>query len=535
MFFPKPAAIHRLSPFPMNDPIARPSQFSLARPSHFLTFRGMRFLLALLALAFCPLINQAANSQPESHSDAEIIARCDTGLADVLTFMRGKPDLFSNNRDGLLTLEEKREVWNTWKRFLEYQLALEAVAHVHSKYHLLSGKAERDSFFSGYSASITQYRYALEFLELTRNNDALDKLLNETVPDIGLAAEAYSKFKFQFLNAGRGIEFAAREVVYASYARKEEPANSATLKAHSSRIWEMGRGRGQTMSLRNAVQVVRKVGFNAWLPIQTGVSEWMGDTKVYRAKKSLISSEQIAALRVEPGDIMLQRRDWYLSNIGLPGFWPHAALYIGTPDERRKYFDDPSVNEWVKKMGEPSGDLDKLLAANYPDAYNWTKKSEHGHSYRVLEAISEGVTFTTLEHSADADTMAVLRPKRSKKEKAAALFRAFHYAGRPYDFNFDFDTDASLVCTELVCKAYEPNNDSTGLNFPVDSMLGRKVVPANLIVRQFDETYGTEKQQLELIHFLDANERSKRALAADVDEFRQSWRRPKWHVFTQGR
>jgi hypothetical protein len=288
------------------------------------------------------------------------------------------------------------------------------------------------------------------------------------------------------------------------------------------------------MTLRNAAKIVRKVGFNAWLPIQTGVSEWMGDTKVYRPKKSLISPKQIAALRIEPGDIMLQRRDWYLSNIGLPGFWPHAALYIGTPAERRAYFHDPEVEDWVKKQGEPSGDLEKLLEGTYPEAYAWTSKEEEGHPYRVLEAISEGVTFTTLEHSAAADTMAVLRPKRSKKAKAAALYRAFHYAGRPYDFNFDFDTDAALVCTELVCKAYEPNDDSLGLTFPVDTMLGRKVVPANLIVRQFDQQFGTDQQQLDLIHFLDANEKSRRALASDVDQFRQSWRRPKWHVWMQG-
>ena len=491
-----------------------------------------------LAVLFILLSLSAFGAQPQqsaSHGDAEVIARCDSGLAEVLAFMRSKPELFRENRGSLLTFEEKREVWNTWKRFLEYQLALEAVAQVHSKYHLQEGKAQAASFFTGYSACVTQYRYALEFLEITRSNSALDKLLDEAVPDIGLEANGYSRFKFQFLNTGRGIEFAAREVVFVSYARKQTPANLDVIEAHSKRIWEMGKGRGQQMTLRNAGKILRKVGFNAWLPIQTGVSEWMGDTKVYRPKKSLITPEQIAALKLEPGDIMLQRRDWYLSNIGLPGFWPHAALYIGTAEERKTYFNDPKVIEWVRSAGESSGDLDKLLERRYPKAYEWTSKSEHGHPYRVLEAISEGVTFTTLEHSADADSMAVLRPKRTKKEKAAALYRAFYYAGRPYDFNFDFDTDASLVCTELVCKAYEPSGDSAGLTFPVDTMLGRKVVPANLIVRQFDESYGTEEQQLELVQFLDAKERSKRAVVSTVEAFRQSWRRPKWHILMQGK
>jgi hypothetical protein len=33
---------------------------------------------------------------------------------------------------------------------------------------------------------------------------------------------------------------------------------------------------------------------------------------------------------MSPGCILLVRRQWYLSNIGIPGFWPHAVLYVGT-------------------------------------------------------------------------------------------------------------------------------------------------------------------------------------------------------------
>ena len=505
---------------------------------HFLMRTTAQLLLLGVLLSFVPAEILATSSVAKLTTGQQALStlsRCDAGLADVVAYVRKRPELFSKDREGLLTLEEKREIRNTWKRFLEYQLALETIAQANEKYYELDGKAEVESFYAGYAASVTQYRHALEFLELTGHNDAIDKLLNEPVPDIGLHEDAFSKFKFRFLNAGRGLEFAAREIVFASYSRKHEPPRREVLRAHASKIWEMGRGQGQKMTLRNAARIVQKAGFSAWLPIQTSVSEWMGDTKVYRPKKSLITPEQIARLSMEPGDIMLQRRDWYLSNVGLPGFWPHAALYIGTVEERRKYFDEPEVRTWVEKQSEPSGDLEKLLQKQYPNSYDWSKRSEEGHRFRVLEAISEGVVFTTLEHSAAADTMVVLRPKRTKKEKAAALFRAFHYIGRPYDFDFDFDTDTSLVCTELVCKAYEPNGDSAGLVFPVETMLGRKVIPANLIVQQFDETFGTARQQVEMVYFLDANERAGSSLLSTVDAFRKSWQRPKWHVFLQGR
>jgi len=250
----------------------------------------------------------------------------------------------------------------------------------------------------------------------------------------------------------------------------------------------------------------------------------------------LISQAQIKQLQQKllPGDVLLERREWYMSNIGLPGFWSHAALYLGTPEERRAFFADADTQAWVKKLGEPGGDLEALLQTRYPKAYEASiKPQEEHHAVRVMEAISEGVSFTTLEHSADCDSLVVLRPKLSKAEKAEALLRAFHYAGRPYDFNFDFATDSELVCTELVYKAYESAAGFRGLTFPLVEMLGRKVTPANQIARQFDAQCETAEEQFELVIFLDGQERRAKAVEASLATFRESWRRPKWHVLVQ--
>jgi hypothetical protein len=263
---------------------------------------------------------------------------------------------------------------------------------------------------------------------------------------------------------------------------------------------------------------------SAWLPVQAGVSTWMGDTKVHRLDQALISEKQIHALhaQLQPGDILLERREWYVSNVGLPGFWSHAALYVGTPEERREFFAD--------------GDLEARLRTNAPAMYpRSVEPQEHGHVVRVIEAISEGVSFTTLEHSAACDSLAVLRPRLPKAEKARAIARAFHYAGRPYDFNFDFATDSELVCTELIFKAYEPAAGMTGLTFPLVEMLGRQLTPANEIAKQFAAQYGTPDQQTELILFLDGHERAGDAVEGSIGTFRESWKRPKWHVLVQGK
>jgi hypothetical protein len=67
--------------------------------------------------------------------------------------------------------------------------------------------------------------------------------------------------------------------------------------------------------------------------------------------------------------------------------------------------------------------------------------------------------------------------------------------------------------------------------FPLVEMLGRKVTPANELAKQFDAQQGTGEEQFELVSFLDGQERKGEAVKASVTEFRQTWKRPKWHVF----
>jgi hypothetical protein len=72
-----------------------------------------------------------------------------------------------------------------------------------------------------------------------------------------------------------------------------------------------------------------------------------------------------------------------------------------------------------------------------------------------------------------------------------------------------------------------------GLDLPLVDMLGRKVTPANEIARQFDAQSWTGEAQFEFVAFLDGHEASGAAIEASLEEFRRSWRRPKWHVLAQ--
>jgi uncharacterized protein YycO len=464
---------------------------------------------------------QAADTterEARTASDLRAVRVYRQGLQTTWEYVAAHPELFPATKvkeQRMLNREQREAVWMTWKTLLDYVVALDAIGKSNLDCWRLRSPARHRAFQAGYAAFLAQYRFVTDFSQRAGNDPGLAVLLNEEVTEIGLPKNTYANLRLRFLNAARGAEFAALDAAYKSLADETPTEVRLGLEEDRQAIWKLGRGKGELMTLRNGFDLVRRAGFTVYFPVQAGVSEWMGDTKVARKDRSLITDAQIASLpaRLETGDILLERRDWYVSNVGLPGFWPHAALYVGTAEERRKFFGD-GIEKELAETG-------KAYAAS-------AEPQEHGHAPRVLEAMSEGVVFTTIEHSAACDSLAVLRPRLSKAQKAAALVRSFRYQGRPYDFNFDFRTDAALVCTELVYKGYEKS-----LQFGLVEMLGRPVLPANEIVKQFAASYGTAAQQFDLVLFLDGHEGQGKAVPAGVEEFRQSCRRPKWHIVTQ--
>jgi hypothetical protein len=294
---------------------------------------------------------------------------------------------------------------------------------------------------------------------------------------------------------------------------------------------------GAQLFAGNAVDVVKDGTAHAIFPVQKDFAEWAGDTRVARVGKPLVTADDISRLvlpKLEPGDIVVTRQNWFLSNIGLPGFWPHAELFVGTPKALAQAFDlDPTVSAWTRAQKEKAASFTELLQKRYPAKWKVYAEGKdfQGHGpIRVIESISEGVSFTATEHAFGVDYLAAMRPRRSPLVKAQAIERAFRYQGRPYDFDFDFFSDATLVCTELVYKAYQPSADMDGVQFDLVDVAGRRTLPANELVKRFDAEADRADRQLDFVVFLDAQEKAKKAFSSDASAFRASWKRLKWDV-----
>lgn len=500
---------------------------------------------ALIALLLLPRASSHSATTPSerqlattTETDIAAFLKHRKSLRAVMDFVRLRSDLFPTEplpKMRMLGRGDRGALWGVWRTALRDISALDDLARRHGPATNAGAKGrDMPSRVIAHGVALAEYRLALEFIDSADKDPSLDTLLNDAIPDAGLPKDSYYHFKSRFLRRDLGATLDSLRTAHKQLAENAPPRLRAAMDEDAAAIAKISREKLEQLNANESSYRLKKVALRAWFPLQAGVSEWMGDTKVIEHARSRVSEAQIREMpkRLQPGDIFLARREWYISNLGVPGFWPHSGMYIGTPGERRTFFDDPEVKAWVQQRGGEKGDFEALLRATYPSAYAKSlKPHEHGHVTRVIEVVSEGAVFSSIEHAADTDSLVMLRPRLSRKEKAVALFRAFGYHGRPYDFDFDFLTDSTLLCSELLYKSYEPSDGYRGLKFHVREIHGRLLTPANDIARQFDVEFGTPAQQLDLVFFLDGYKRGASAVEASAEEFRNSHKRAKWKTF----
>lgn len=257
-------------------------------------------------------------------------------------------------------------------------------------------------------------------------------------------------------------------------------------------------------------------------PYKTQFYTWAGDTRVITPDSASISLKQLEELRasVKPGDFFLNRSDYYISNIGIPGFWTHAGFYMGSSEELDDFFRaNKNCSDWVISMGEDSGILSNLLELKSGSKYQrcfgdklWLP---------VIESLSEGVVFSSYTDAVSKDGIVVLRPKVSKLKIAKAIYKAFELVDRPYDFNFDFSSDSLIACTELIHCIYKDSE-----LFSVGELFGHPFVTANEIIQHYDANFDNSK--IEMVYLFDGEKSFLSGSAEGNKILRKSWEDSFW-------
>jgi hypothetical protein len=163
---------------------------------------------------------------------------------------------------------------------------------------------------------------------------------------------------------------------------------------------------------------------------------------------------------LRPGDVILNRKEFAMTNYFLPGYWPHAALYLGTSDDLERM--------GLRQHEELVPRWRRLLALDADEPR------------RVLEAMRDGVCLRSLRNPFLADALVVMRPRIDESDIARAIGRGMQHEGKPYDFDFDFSRSDRLVCTEVVYRSYDGIG---GMRFAMTRRAGRLTIAAEDLLR----------------------------------------------------
>jgi len=326
----------------------------------------------------------------------------------------------------------------------------------------LSQSHDYQYFVLGYSAVCSLIRMDRFLLNKVATHTLIQRKLNEAFPNHRIERKQFSEIYQGLVHPHNAIRI---HQAHRILKKRKTAINRAVTNSPVENIFErlpqqeryidLSRKNYLLAWLKSRRLIWRRRGASAKQKSLFTIFEYGGrlaaDLALPRPKQvtSAIRSEVEALL--QPGDFFITRHSHALTNLFLPGFWPHAALYLGTPQDR-------------KRLGISAIPTKLVNASKY-----WVKQN------CVLEAQKDGVHFRPLSETLRVDAFVVVRPNFSNAEKKDAILRVIEHAGKAYNFDFDFFRSDQLVCTEVIYRAYDGIG---GFNIPLKERIGRKTLSA---------------------------------------------------------
>ena len=437
---------------------------------------------------------------------------------------------------GSYSQEENDDIREQYLEYLEHRDRLIRMAALYSAYETRIDKKRREqAFLLGYCAAVTAMDVGREFVVLFLNKHRARAKFNEPSKD-GREAGQF-ELVYESVTATRHMKMLEKYRTFHNThsARWQEEKEDPVFDKEQFN-WVIKHIHDGNKSIDDSINKKELDPLRAWFARLTWrlesnaykrvvygatrlAAERVSDTRIVQrehfisvalAQQAVTGSwTKVRGKTLQPGDIILTRRNWHLSNAFLPGFWPHAALYVGTQEQ-------------LKELG--------ITEENAGVGWEEYIKLQDGYPRVILEAVGEGVRFHCAEYTLHADYVMVLRPRlphlNDEQKKAAlktALLKAFiEYHGLPYDFDFNFVDEHKIVCSELIYRIY-----SEELDFDWETVVGKEVVSPLSIARRFKRELGSDKAQFEFILFLDKVPRENRAYFSTLDDCCKSVDRPK--------
>lgn len=418
-----------------------------------------------------------ADLEDQIRRDIETLREIVSGLNRLEEQLKEAQATIQARVRGYFTPDEDDRVRQMLLAYRNYRRALYEIIDRYRDYRELGDLSlQSRRFMVAFGAALILYAKSLKLIQHYEHEPLIRQKLNEADSKFDLEAgffdrilEAFSSFQNYRLITGADRDWRTRRRTIQRLKLAQTP-DAAWLcevirhqrRALRTRFWHvlLRRLRYDWRALwKTTTQPVKEARY-ALQSLLGGAFAGLRTTTRYQPA---IDDAILAKLRsvLQPGDVLLVRAEQKVTTALLPGFWAHAALYLGTAAE-----------------------LDSLDLGNHPHVrtFRATTSPDTAPFGHVLEAISPRALINPLEKCLYADHVAVFRPNVSAPQMRESLIEAFGHLGKPYDFEFDFNVTTRIVCTELVYRTYHRR---AGIEFQLVKRLGRYTLSCDDIVNQF--------------------------------------------------
>lgn len=439
-------------------------------------------------------LKPSATAAVGSAAEAQLLADRDTlrgivaGLDRLEARVDETPVFAAAAQRGYFTPDEDDRVRQGLLVYRNYRLAAYEIIFRYRDYVQIVDESLRlRSFLVAFAAALALYAKSLKIIQVTEHQPLLRAKLNEPDAKFDLEAGFFDDVLVGYSSLSNYRALARADRFWRGQRRS---ANARRLAADADWGWLCdGIRRKRVIVRRRLLDVLlRRLRYDwrafwqtALRParqtrydLQSLLGGRFADVHLVASPVHVVTPDVLGALRpqLRSGDVLLCRAEGKLTAALLPGFWSHAAIYLGARAELEALHVHEHLHA-AKRWEEVPADAGPLGC--------------------VIEGVAPRVRICPLEICLHADHVVVLRPNVPSAQVAAALGEAFGHLGKPYDFEFDFNVSSRIVCTELIYRCYH----GRGLiQFPLVKRLGRFTLSGDDIVHlaldEWDKAGGSE-------------------------------------------
>ena len=412
------------------------------------------------------------NAEEQVNADCETLSIITAGLDRLEGTWIDTRKLVHARSRGYFTPDEDDAVRQMLLSYRNYRIALYEIIRRCITYRSISDPALQIRLFMvGFAAGLTLYSKSLRLIQSYEREPLIREKLNEPEEKFGLG-EGFFEEVLAAYSSPRNYWLLVRGSVF--WRTHRRTAKRLRLLENEQGKWlaEIIRRQRKVIPAQLFKVLAQRARYDLRLfwnttlnplrrttyALKSALGTAFAGARVTLKYQPAITTEILRDLRqkLQPGDILFVRADEKLTATLLPGFWSHAAIYLGSREE-------------LEQCGIGSD-----LVARFEEE----TAEETGNGF-VIEAVSPRLGINPLEKSLFGDHVLALRPNLPLELIGVALREAFAHLNKPYDFEFNFNITNRIVCTELVYRSFHKKG---GIEFTLVKRLGRFTLTGNDIV-----------------------------------------------------